>query len=155
MEYVEKTLFKAKEYNITANDVIFAILVTNGQGLAVSYFHAYNPGCSNNLDLTKMARKKMLEFPQIKKIIKDLQKKAFLSHYDDKNEYRTKEGLINGLVDVLRRTEGKDRAAILMQLAKLQENTFENEKEEENRIHIYLPFNSDCRNCLLFKKARK
>lgn len=58
--------------------------------------------------------------------------------------FDTKYKLLRALEAVLPEVEGKDRAAILVQLSKLQ--NFEDEKTDENRqVHYYLPIS--CNSC--------
>lgn len=67
---------------------------------------------------------------------------------------KTRAGLIDSMINAVRTTRGKERVQALQTLAKLQEKDFEDEEEEEKRVKIYLPFNSDCRQCKLFQDAK-
>lgn len=61
--------------------------------------------------------------------------------------FDTKYKLLRALEAVLPEVDGKDRAAILVQLSKLQ--NFDNEKSDENRqVHYYLPVS--CNSCPYF-----
>lgn len=48
--------------------------------------------------------------------------------------------------------DGKDRAQVLVQLAKMLP---EEEKPANEQIKLYLPFNSDCRQCVLYQRERE
>lgn len=65
--------------------------------------------------------------------------------------FDTKYKLLRALEAVLPEVDGKDRAAILVQLSKLQ--NFDNEKTDENRqVHYYLPVS--CNSCPYFLHYR-
>lgn len=70
---------------------------------------------------------------------------------EEKNEFCTKNGLVRKIVTSLKNTQGKDRVAALVTLAKLQglDKIEENEGEEMRRY--FLPWVSICRNCELMK----
>lgn len=70
---------------------------------------------------------------------------------EEKNEFCTKNGLVRKIVTSLKSTQGKDRVAALVTLAKLQglDKIEENEGEEMRRY--FLPWVSSCRNCELMK----
>lgn len=75
--------------------------------------------------------------------------------YNNKVEVlKTRAGLIDSMINAVKTTRGKERVQALQTLAKLQEKDFEDEEEEEKRVKIYLPFDSDCRQCKLFQDAR-
>lgn len=67
---------------------------------------------------------------------------------------KTRAGLIDSMINAVKTTRGKERVQALQTLAKLQEKDFEDEEEEEKRVKIYLPFDSDCRQCKLFQDAK-
>lgn len=75
--------------------------------------------------------------------------------YNNKVEVlKTRAGLIDSMINAVKTTRGKERVQALQTLAKLQEKDFEDEEEEEKRVKIYLPFDSDCRQCKLFQDER-
>lgn len=160
MRYQDATIIIAQKNALQPQDIIFAILCANQTGYAPAYFHAYQPTTSDTQELTRLARQKIEQAPQIKAIISGFQKgitKEEKKERSKENEevFATRSGLVRELIGALSGTQGKDRAAVLMQIAKLQEGCFEDERPEEERIKVYLPFNSDCRQCVLYQRAKR
>lgn len=165
----------AGAYFTDARGVIFAILRASGVNAAAAFAHAYI-----NTDLREEQRERRardLEAGQyIGELIAHLKaaKKTPIIIQDDhtttqeqrkerKNNNNNKEKeerkvlqtfseVREALAAVAGEVEGKDKASVLVQLSKMIP---EERREEEKRVKMYLPFNSDCKQCALFLKDRQ
>lgn len=178
MKFENKLNRIAGAYYTDEKGVIFAYLVAGGITPATAYYFAYHKNGIITRDENTQEAQKVLALPYIQELINTLKeaKKIPLIIDDDSNSnnkgkekksnYTGKEEDNNIKKNVLQNVEdvrealaaiaqdisGKDKAAVLVQLAKMLP---EEEKSEEERVRIYLPFNSDCRACLLWQKARE
>lgn len=159
----------AGAYFTDARGVIFAILRASGVNASAAYTHAYM-----NTDIKEDQRERRardLEAGQyMNELINHLKaaKKTPIILQDDtateskeQNKREKKDNNIKGEGKVLQtvaevraalsqiagEVEGKDKASVLVQLAKMIP---EERREEEKRVKMYLPFNSDCKQCALF-----
>ena len=165
----------AGAYYTDARGVIFAILRASGVNAAAAFAHAYI-----NTDLREEQRErrgKELETGQyMGELIAHLKgaKKTPIILQDDTttsqgDKQRTKNNNNNkekeekkvlqtfsevreALAAVAGEVEGKDKASVLVQLSKMIP---EERREEEKRVKMYLPFNSDCKQCELFIQAQQ
>lgn len=169
MKYDAKIIKLAGAYYTDARGVIFAILRASGVNAAAAYTHAYM-----NTDLREDQRErraKDLEAGQyIGELINHLKaaKKTPIILHDDtadasqeqtqrkKSKNKGDDGgkvlqtfseVRDALAAVAGDVEGKDKAGVLVQLAKMLP---EERREEEKRVLMYLPFNSDCKQCTLY-----
>ena len=170
MKYDHKILKLAGAYYTDARGVIYAILRASGVNAAAAYTHAYM-----NTDIKEDQRERRardLEAGQyIGELINHLKaaKKTPIILHDDtsqedsqtqtqrkKNKSKGDEGgkvlqtfseVRDALAAVAGDVEGKDKAGVLVQLAKMLP---EERREEEKRVLMYLPFNSDCKQCTLY-----
>ena len=69
----------------------------------------------------------------------------------EKDELRTRDGLINNLIDSVSVISGKDKVSGLQTLAKLQGFDKPEESNEEEKRTYFLPWVSHCRTCQLMK----
>ena len=169
MKYDHKILKLAGAYYTDARGVIFAILRASGVNAAAAYTHAYMS--TDIREEQRERRAKDLEAGQyINELINHLKaaKKTPIILQDDasqeqqednkrtKDKRREKEGgkvlqtfseVRDALAAVAGDVEGKDKAGVLVQLAKMLP---EERREEEKRVLMYLPFNSDCKQCSLY-----
>lgn len=160
----------AGAYYTDARGVIFAILRASGVNSSAAYTHAYL-----NTDIREDQRErraKDLEAGQYmgeliahlkgaKKtpiIIQDTttsqeQRKERKNNNnnnkgeEEKKVLQTFSEVREALAAVAGEVEGKDKASVLVQLSKMIP---EERREEEKRVKMYLPFNSDCKQCTLF-----
>lgn len=168
----------AGAYYTDARGVIFAILRASGVNAAAAFAHAYI-----NTDLREEQRErrgKELEAGQyMGELIAHLKaaKKTPIIIQDDtttsqgdkqriKNNNNNKEKeeeqqkkvlqtfseVREALAAVAGEVEGKDKASVLVQLSKMIP---EERREEEKRVKMYLPFNSDCKQCTLYFRDQK
>lgn len=179
MKFENKLNRIAGAYYTDEKGVIFAYLVAGGITPATAYYFAYHKNGIITRDENTQEAQKVLSLPYIQELINTLKKakKIPLIIEDNSNNNNNtnrkrnikedgKESNNNIKGNVLQNVEdvrealaaiaqdisGKDKAAVLVQLAKMLP---EEEKSEEERVRIYLPFNSDCRACLLWQKARE
>ena len=169
MKYDAKIIKLAGAYYTDARGVIFAILRASGVNAAAAYTHAYM-----NTDLKEDQRERRAKDLEAGQYIAELiahlkaaKKTPIILHDDTAQEQqednkRTKdkrrekeEGKVlqtfsevrDALAAVAGDVEGKDKAGVLVQLAKMLP---EERREEEKRVLMYLPFNSDCKQCTLY-----
>ena len=83
---------------------------------------------------------------QNKKTVQDLE--ANLSE-EEKNEYKTRSGLIEKIITQVNITSGKEAISGLQTLAKMQGLDKPDEQTEEERRKYFLPWVSHCRSCKL------
>lgn len=169
MKYDAKIIKLAGAYYTDARGVIYSILRASGVNAAAAFTHAYM-----NTDIKEDQRERRardLEAGQyISELIAHLKaaKKTPIILQDDtaqeqqednkqtKDKRREKEDgkvlqtfseVRDALAAVAGDVEGKDKAGVLVQLAKMLP---EERREEEKRVLMYLPFNSDCKQCTLY-----
>lgn len=167
MKYSHSINKLAGAYYTDARGVVFAILRASGVNPAAAYAHAFL-----NTDIKEDQREQRareLEAGQyIGELIRHLKaaKKTPIIVGEEKGEEiqekkTKKEGgkvlqtvgeVRDALAEVAGDVEGKDKAGVLVQLAKMLP---EERREEEQRVIMYLPFASDCRRCELYLKARE
>lgn len=159
----------AGAYFTDARGVIFAILRASGVNASAAYTHAYMS--TDIREDQRERRAKDLEAGQyMNELINHLKaaKKTPIILQDDtttqentKKEKNNNKGKEEGggkvlqtvaevraaLSQIAGEVEGKDKASVLVQLAKMIP---EERREEEKRVKMYLPFNSDCKQCALF-----
>lgn len=174
MKYSKLITDYATKYNISEIDVLFAVLIANGTPAAAAYHHTHRPDQTDEDTLNRDANNLRKNKPGINKLVLFLRahkpgttsnqeiteenintnEKGKEKEKEERKKYTTVNGLVSSLIESLRGTEGKERAAILMQLAKLQESQLQQDENKETTVHYWLPFNSKCRNCELMKRAK-
>ena len=179
MKFEIKLTRLAGAFYCDENTVIFAYLVAGGITPATAYYFAYHKPGTITREENEQEAKKTLSLLYIQELINTLKeaKKIPLIVSDSNGKQNdNRNGAINGdnnndnednerakvlqnvedvreaLAAIAQDISGKDKAAVLVQLAKMLP---EEEKPEEERVRMYLPFNSDCRACLLWQKARE
>ena len=179
MKFESKLTRLAGAYYMDEKTVIFAYLVAGGITPATAYYFAFHQNGIITREENNQKAQKVLSLPYVQELINTLKeaKKIPLIVSDGNGKQNDKRnGAINGdnnndnednerakvlqsvddvreaLASIAQDITGKDKAAVLVQLAKMLP---EEEKPEEERVKMYLPFNSDCRACLLWQKARE
>lgn len=141
-----------RQFDCEANDVYFAMLISKGLPLAEAYIAIFRPLTAGGATL---ARKHIRENPQINSLITYLSAEKI-----DKTEnnvltedvsmlvesYKDKDFIIAELIKSLNGLTGKDRADVLNRIADLQQMKKEEIKNEEERVHFYLPL-PVCKDC--------
>lgn len=178
MKFENKLNRIAGAYYTDEKGVIFAYLVAGGITPATAYYFAYHKNGIITRDENTQEAQKVLSLPYIQELINTLKeakkipliidddnintenkKKKHTVNNEEESNNNIKRNVLQNVEDVrealaaiAQDISGKDKAAVLVQLAKMLP---EEEKSEEERVRIYLPFNSDCRACLLWQKARE
>lgn len=178
MKFESKLSRLAGAYYTDEKTVIFAYLIAGGITPATAYYFAYHKPGTITREENEQEAKKTLSLPYVQELINTLKeaKKTplIVSDGNDSNKAKEKKSIYTGkeednnndnakvlqsvddvreaLASIAQDITGKDKAAVLVQLAKMLP---EEEKPEEERVRMYLPFNSDCRACLLWQKARE
>lgn len=178
MKFENKLNRIAGAYYTDEKGVIFAYLIAGGITPATAYYFAYHKNGIVTRDENAQEAQKILSLPYIQELINTLKeakkipliidddnnsnnkgkekKSIYTGNEEDnnikKNVLQNVEDVREALAAIAQDISGKDKAAVLVQLAKMLP---EEEKSEEERVRIYLPFNSDCRACLLWQKARE
>lgn len=182
MKYEQKITRLAGAYYTDEQHVIYAYLVAGGITPATAYYHAFRHtmAAQTREELTQAANT-ALTLPYVKDLINVLQaakKVPIIADNTTTSDARKKDGrretkkeeentthteerrkVLQNIEDVrvalaaiAGDVSGKDKAAVLVQLAKMLPDE---EKPDEERTRLYLPFSSDCRFCALFQDARK
>lgn len=171
IHYTENTLKVANNFNISPKDVLFCYLLASGASKAEAYQLFY---LRSNQQLTiEAAEQRCNDFlssnPGMKVLIVRLKnnKNKLARVKEDENiegrereegkedEFCTRDGLVKNLIYTVNSCQGKDRANILMTLAKLQGLDKPEEGENEEKTVFYLPYVSKCNSCELMKLYKK
>lgn len=164
MNYPERFIKLSKAYYTDMRGIIYAILRATGITPAAAYFHAFRGQTSETI--CNQAAQKLENDKYINQLITALKTakktpiiiQSELTKEDQKkdikeggkeggNVLQTFSGVRNELIKVVDDITGKDKANVLVQLAKMvpEETT-----PEDQRVILYIPFNSDCRRCALY-----
>lgn len=142
-----------RQFNCEANDVYFAMLIVMGLPLSEAYIVVFRPLTTGSATL---ANKHIRENPQINALITYLKAEKTdakaIGSLDEEDvssiveSYKEKDFIIAELIKSLRGLRGKDRADVLNKIADLQQMKKEEMKNEEERVHFYLPL-PYCKDC--------
>lgn len=138
-----------KQFDVESQDVYFAMLIAQGLSNAEAYTAIFQPLKPN---IAALANKHLRENPQINSLITYLKAESKPEIEIDPEEagdverYKSKDYIILQLSQSLKFATGKDRADILMKIADLQRMKNEETKQEEEKVHYYLPL-PVCQNC--------
>ena len=157
MVYSKRVTDLQQIYQLTPDDVFFCMLVASGASRGEAYATIFRP---------QLAKDK----PGINKLIRSFEdnRAAFLPDNDSPKskkkkksteteeeekagnvvQYRDKDAVLSGLEQTLPYLRGKDRADVLMKIADLQQMKKDENTEEEETVHYYLPL--QCYRCSLF-----
>lgn len=171
----------SKDFNLTERDVIFAHAVAGGADLGDAYNLLIETSIakkkSTNTAATTAAKDYLTAKPGIRFLIQRLKNKTPLTtnlqelnintpslNPDDNTteeqqqqdeevlkKFSDKSFIILQLSKSLQNLKGKERAAVLMQIADLQRMKADDIKEDEEKRTFYLPFVSSCKSCKLMK----
>ena len=140
-----------KQFNCESNDVYFAMLMAMGLSATEAYIAIFRPLTSGSATL---ANKHLRENPQINSLITYLKTEKTTVENNVLPEdvsmlvesYKDKDFIIAELIKSLNGLTGKDRADVLNRIADLQQMKKEEIKNEEERVHFYLPL-PICKDC--------
>jgi len=127
------------------------MLISKGLPLAEAYIAIFRPLTAGGATL---ARKHIRENPQINSLITYLKTEKTTVENNVLTEdvsklvesYKDKDFIIAELIKSLNGLTGKDRADVLNRIADLQQMKKEEIKNEEERVHFYLPL-PICKDC--------
>lgn len=134
-----------KQFNCEARDVYLAMLISQGLSKAESYIAIFQPLATN---INALVNKHLRENPQINSLITFLSNepvgasKEDLTREDARElveKYKDKDFIIAELIKTQTSLQGKEKAEILNKIADLQQMKKEETKNEEERVHYYLP----------------
>lgn len=156
-------------YNVDPNDVILCFALASGAPAADAYIITQKtPANITQLQAENMCQDLLKHKPGLKIIINRIKnkrdpatfKKQDLAQIEQENkevteeqkdELRTRPGLISKIIDNVLLTSGKDAVSGLQTLAKLQGLDSPDDLEQEEKRRYFLPWVSHCRSCQLMK----
>ena len=148
MVYSKRVTDLQQIYQLTPDDVFFCMLVESGasRGEASGTIPAINK-LIRSFEDNRAALLPDNDSPKSKK-----KKKNTEAEEEEKAgnvvQYRDKDAVLSGLEQTLPYLRGKDRADVLMKIADLQQMKKDENTEEEETVHYYLPL--QCYRCSLF-----
>ena len=164
-----------KSYNLEPNQVVLAFSVASGCPIADAYIITHHCKATTTQEqATTLYNALLASRPQIKIIINRIKNKQnpatlkkaeqqsiFNADYikqveeqltdEQKDEFRTRQGLIEKIITQSTLVSGKDAISALQTLAKLQGFDKPDEQEQAERRRYFLPYVSHCRTCQLMK----
>ena len=170
----------ARLYNIEPREVIFCQAVAGGADRGDAYFSIFvrgnNKGLTTHVQLTTAADDLLRSKPGMRVLINRLKVNKPLkadkteriqeltqdesNNNEEENERQQdevmkkisdKSFILAELYKSLGGLRGRERAAVLVQIADLQRMKQDDLKEDEEKRTFYLPFVSSCRSCKLMK----
>lgn len=152
----------AKKYKISVAEKAYADLLIMGWDKVDAYLSCglFNPAISlqatlHEIDILKEKKtfaaylsERIEEFKKQHDDEKEIEENS--QTWDDKEDYRSKDFIINQLARVSKTLKGKELADTLMKIADLQQMKRDEVKEEDQRVHFYLPLN--CNKCSHYKR---
>lgn len=175
MVYSKRVTDLQQIYQLTPDDVFFCMLVASGASRGEAYATIFRPRSTKIETAQRGAAQLAKDKPGINKLIRSFEdnRAAFLPDNDSpkskkkkKNteteeeekagnvvQYRDKDAVLSGLEQTLPYLRGKDRADVLMKIADLQQMKKDENTEEEETVHYYLPL--QCYRCSLFIADRE
>ena len=168
MVYSKRVTDLQQIYQLNPDEVFFCMLVASGASRGEAYATIFRPRSTKIETAQRGAAQIAKDKPGINKLIRSFEdnRTAFLPDNDrpksKKNntqteeeekagyvvKYRDKDAVLSGLEQTLPYLRGKDRADILMKIADLQQMKKDENTEEEETVHYYLPL--QCYRCSLF-----
>lgn len=160
MVYSKRVTDLQQIYQLTPDDVFFCMLVASGASRGEAYATIFRPRSTKLETAQRGAAQLAKDKPGINKLIRSFEdnRAAFLPDNKKKKnteeekagivQYRDKDAVLSGLEQTLPYLRGKDRADVLMKIADLQQMKKDENTEEEETVHYYLPL--QCYRCSLF-----
>lgn len=150
-------------YNLNAKDVLLCFAVASGMQLADAYSILFARTNTPQNELQRLSEDYLKRNPAAKILInriKSGKKKEIIKGDDnekksvnskERDELKTRAGIIEKLIDNVSQIEGKDAVSGLQTLAKLQGYDKPDEINEEEKRFFVLPYLSVCRSCKLMQ----
>ena len=168
MNATNDTLQICKAYNIEPNQVIFAFAVAAGAPTADAYMVTHRMKATTTIEEAEtLANALLTARPGLKIIINRIKNKQNPATFkkqqadelkkieeikeEEKDELKTREGLIEKIIDNVLLSSGKDAISGLQTLAKLQGLDRPDDEPEEERRKYVLRWLSSCRSCKLMQ----
>lgn len=160
MVYSKRVTDLQQIYQLTPDDVFFCMLVASGASRGEAYATIFRPRSTKIETAQRGAAQLAKDKPGINKLIRSFEdnrtgkkkKKNTETEEEEKAgnvvQYRDKDAVLSGLEQTLPYLRGKDRADVLMKIADLQQMKKDENTEEEETVHYYLPL--QCYRCSLF-----
>lgn len=168
MVYSKRVTDLQQIYQLTTDEVFFCMLVASGASRGEAYATIFRPRSTKIETAQRGAAQLAKDKPGINKLIQSFEdnrtaflpeKNSTISKKKKKNteeeenagkvaQYRDKSAVLSGLEQTLPYLRGKDRADVLMKIADLQQMKKDENTEEEETVHYYLPL--QCYRCSLF-----
>lgn len=175
MTYSKRVTELQRIYSLTPEDVFFCMLVASGATRQEAYAAIYRPTTNGTGTIASKANALQKNKPGISQLIEAIQYQrsggttptktgspkedtaqiAEGNKVDKKtlDTFRSKDGILEGLIKVLPSVTGKDKAAVLIQIADLQRMKQEENKEEAEQVVYYHPVS--CFRCALYAEHKK
>ena len=173
-QFTSDLLSICKAYNLEENDVILCFALAAGAIPSDAYqiTHKTKPTTTQQ-QADNLCRDLIEHKPGMKIIINRIKNKRDPATFkkqqqeeikqalnkevteEERDELKTREGLINKIIDNIGLTTGKDTISGLQTLAKLQGLDHPDEQEQEEKRSYFLPWVSNCRSCALMKLYQK
>lgn len=173
MIYSKRVTELQRIYSLNPEDVFFCMLVASGATRQEAYAAIYRPTTNGTGTIASKATALQNSKPGIAQLIEAIQyqragaptktgsPKEDTANIAESNKvdkktldtFRSKDGILEGLIKVLPSVTGKDKAAVLIQIADLQRMKQEENKEEAEQIVYYHPVS--CFRCALYAEHRK
>lgn len=173
MIYSKRVTELQRIYSLNPEDVFFCMLVASGATRQEAYAAIYRPTTNGTGTIASKATALQNSKPGVAQLIEAIQyqragaptkttspkedaaKIAESNKVDKKtlDTFRSKDGILEGLIKVLPSVTGKDKAAVLIQIADLQRMKQDENKEEAQQVLYYHPI--ACHRCQLYKEFRE
>ena len=150
-------------YNLNAKDVLLCFSVAAGMQLADAYSILFAKSNTPANEIQRLSDDYLKRNPAAKilinriksgkkkEIIKGDEKEKKNVNSKERDELKTRAGIIEKLIDNVSQIEGKDAVSGLQTLAKLQGYDKPDEINEEDKRFFVLPYLSNCRSCKLMQ----
>ena len=170
MIYSKRVTELQRIYSLAPEDVFFCMLIASGATRQEAYATIYRPTTIGSGTIASKANGLQKSKPGILQLIEAIQfqrsgsttptktksaKNDVAAIVDNKRvdrkileTFRTKDGILENLIQTLPTLTGKDKAAVLMQIADLQRMKQEENKEEAEQVVYYHPVS--CYRCALY-----
>ncbi|UBU95437.1 MAG: hypothetical protein [Bacteroides phage LoVEphage] len=167
MVYSKRVTDLQQIYQLTPDEVFFCMLVASGASRGEAYATIFRPRSTKIETAQRGAAQIAKDKPGINKLIRSFEdyradfrpdndspkskkKKKYTEEEEEEKvvQYRDKDAVLSGLEQTLPYLRGKDRADVLMKIADLQQMKKDENTEEEETVHYYLPL--QCYRCSLF-----
>lgn len=172
MIYSKRVTELQRIYSLNPEDVFFCMLVASGATRQEAYAAIYRPTTNGTGTIASKATALQNSKPGIAQLIEAIQyqragaptktgsPKEDTANIAEGNKvdkktldtFRSKDGILENLIKVLPSLTGKDKAAVLMQIADLQRMKQDENKEEAQQVLYYHPI--ACHRCQLYKDFR-